>query len=51
MADDVDEVENFPKNDDDEEKAEREHFIRILNAFKFYRLYILMVLSSNDDGD
>ncbi|XP_048750609.2 carnosine N-methyltransferase-like [Ostrea edulis] len=38
MADDVDEVENFQKNDnDDDDQAEREHFIRILNAFKFYR--------------
>ncbi|XP_062614710.1 carnosine N-methyltransferase-like [Saccostrea cucullata] len=32
MADDVDEIEKK-----DEEQAEKEHFIRILNAFKFYR--------------
>lgn len=40
MADDVNDV---GKKEDDQ--AEREHFIRIINAFKFYRLFIVISLS------
>lgn len=40
MADDVNDI---GKKDDDQ--AEREHFIRIINAFKFYRLFIVISLS------